>query len=70
DKGRFGFRYAQQSDRLTNPLVRDAESGELRVVSWPEALEAAAAGLAGARGRAGVLTGGRLTVEDAYAYSK
>ncbi|WP_431035903.1 NADH-quinone oxidoreductase subunit G [Streptomyces sp. P6-2-1] len=70
DKGRFGFRYAQQSDRLTNPLVRDPESGELRVVSWPEALEAAAAGLAGARGRAGVLTGGRLTVEDAYAYSK
>lgn len=38
--------------------------------SWPEALEAAAAGLSGARGRAGVLTGGRLTVEDAYAYSK
>ena len=38
--------------------------------SWPEALEAAAAGLAAARGRAGVLTGGRLTVEDAYAYSK
>ncbi|MET8557838.1 NADH-quinone oxidoreductase subunit G [Streptomyces sp. NPDC004959] len=70
DKGRFGFRYAQQTDRLTHPLVRDAESGELRVVSWPEALEAAAAGLAGARGRAGVLTGGRLTVEDAYAYSK
>ncbi|WEH29183.1 NADH-quinone oxidoreductase subunit G [Streptomyces sp. AM 3-1-1] len=70
DKGRFGFRYAQQTDRLTNPLVRDAESGELRVVSWPEALEAAAAGLAGARGRAGILTGGRLTVEDAYAYSK
>ncbi|MEE1774688.1 hypothetical protein PUR25_01070, partial [Streptomyces sp. JV181] len=38
--------------------------------SWPEALEAAAAGLSAARGRTGVLTGGRLTVEDAYAYSK
>ncbi|WP_306321110.1 MULTISPECIES: NADH-quinone oxidoreductase subunit G [unclassified Streptomyces] len=70
DKGRFGFRYAQKPDRLTHPLVRDAESGELRPASWPEALEAAANGLAAARGRAGVLTGGRLTVEDAYAYSK
>ncbi|MCX4828679.1 NADH-quinone oxidoreductase subunit G [Streptomyces sp. NBC_01016] len=70
DKGRFGFRYAQKPDRLTNPLVRDAESGELRPASWPEALEAAARGLAAARGRTGVLTGGRLTVEDAYAYSK
>lgn len=70
DKGRFGFRYAQQTDRLTHPMVRDKESGELRLAAWPEALEAAAAGLAAARGRAGVLTGGRLTVEDAYAYSK
>jgi len=30
----------------------------------------AAAGLAAARGRAGVLTGGRLTQEDAYGYAK
>ncbi|MFD3512643.1 NADH-quinone oxidoreductase subunit G [Streptomyces sp. NPDC058657] len=70
DKGRFGFRYAQRPDRLTTPLVRNAESGELEPASWPEALEAAAEGLSAARGRAGVLTGGRLTVEDAYAYSK
>ncbi|MFE9686055.1 NADH-quinone oxidoreductase subunit G [Streptomyces sp. NPDC006285] len=69
DKGRFGFRYAQQRDRLTTPLVRGA-SGELEPASWPEALEAAAQGLLAARSRAGVLTGGRLTVEDAYAYSK
>ncbi|MEV6756187.1 NADH-quinone oxidoreductase subunit G [Streptomyces sp. NPDC051214] len=70
DKGRFGFRYAQKPDRLTTPLVRNAETGELEAASWPEALEVAAVGLAAARGRAGVLTGGRLTVEDAYAYSK
>ncbi|MFE2694905.1 NADH-quinone oxidoreductase subunit G [Streptomyces mirabilis] len=69
DKGRFGFRYAQQRDRLETPLVR-GESGELEPASWPEALEAAARGLSAARGRTGVLTGGRLTVEDAYAYSK
>ncbi|MGW0752005.1 NADH-quinone oxidoreductase subunit G [Streptomyces sp. NPDC002587] len=69
DKGRFAFRYAQQRDRLTTPLVRGA-AGVLEPASWPEALEAAANGLAAARGRAGVLTGGRLTVEDAYAYAK
>ncbi|MEU8889142.1 NADH-quinone oxidoreductase subunit G [Streptomyces sp. NPDC048442] len=70
DKGRFGFRYAQRPDRLTTPLVRNTETGELEPTSWPEALAAAAKGLSAARGRAGVLTGGRLTVEDAYAYSK
>ncbi|PGH48832.1 NADH-quinone oxidoreductase subunit G [Streptomyces sp. Ru87] len=70
DKGRFAFRYAQRPDRLTHPLLRNAESGELEPVSWPEALEAAARGLAAARGRTGVLTGGRLTFEDAYAYAK
>ncbi|MEU6990051.1 NADH-quinone oxidoreductase subunit G [Streptomyces sp. NPDC046465] len=70
DKGRFGFRYAQRPDRLTTPLVRNAATGDLEPASWPEALDVAARGLAAARGRAGVLTGGRLTVEDAYAYSK
>ncbi|MFS8521645.1 MAG: NADH-quinone oxidoreductase subunit G [Micromonosporaceae bacterium] len=72
DKGRFGFRYATGPQRLRHPLVRDAATGELRVASWSEALAAAAEGLAAARdaGGVGVLTGGRLTVEDAYAYSK
>ncbi|MGW9495422.1 NADH-quinone oxidoreductase subunit G [Streptomyces prasinus] len=69
DKGRFGFRYAQQRDRLGTPLVRNAE-GELEPASWPDALRIAAQGLLASRGRTGVLTGGRLTVEDAYAYSK
>jgi NADH-quinone oxidoreductase subunit G len=69
DKGRWAFTYATEPDRLVTPLVRN-ESGVLAPASWPEALGAAAAGLAAARGRAGVLTGGRLTVEDAYAYAK
>jgi NADH-quinone oxidoreductase subunit G len=69
DKGRFGFRYAQRPERFTHPLVRGAD-GELAPASWPEALAAAAAGLSGAHGRAAVLTGGRVTVEDAYAYAK
>ncbi len=69
DKGRWAFTYATQPDRLSSPLVRD-EAGVLRPASWPEALSTAAHGLLAARGRTGVLPGGRLTVEDAYAYAK
>ncbi|WP_446665027.1 NADH-quinone oxidoreductase subunit G [Flexivirga sp. B27] len=70
DKGRWAFKYAT-TKRLETPLVRD-ESGDLRVASWPEALDVAAKGLAAAKGAGGVgvLTGGRVSVEDAYAYSK
>ena len=72
DKGRWAFTWATAADRLTIPLVRDPDSGELVPASWPEALEAAARGLAAARerGGVGVLVGGRVTVEDAYAYAK
>jgi NADH-quinone oxidoreductase subunit G len=71
DKGRWAFQYATQADRLLNPMVRNA-AGVLVETSWPEALEAAARGLAAARdnGGVGVLPGGRLTEEDAYAYAK
>ncbi|MSW36056.1 MAG: NADH-quinone oxidoreductase subunit G, partial [Actinobacteria bacterium] len=68
DKGRFAFGYAAEG-RLTHPMVRD-ESGELVVASWPEAMSIAAAGLRRAGSRTAVLTGGRLTLEDAYSYSK
>src|SRR3954468_14881316 len=70
DKGRFAFLYARQDDRLTTPLVRDEETGEHRPASWPEAFAVAARGLRASEGAVGVLTGGRLTGEDAYAYSK
>ncbi|GGQ32843.1 NADH-quinone oxidoreductase subunit G [Actinomadura coerulea] len=69
DKGRWAFTYGTQPERLTQPLVR-GEDGELEPASWPEALTIAARGLAAARGSAGVLTGGRVTLEDAYAYAK
>src|SRR3954471_19096047 len=71
DKGRWGFRYTTAFDRITTPLIRDSGTGEFREASWSEALLAAAEGLTAAKGRGvGVLTGGRLTVEDAYAYAK
>ena len=67
DKGRWAFKYVTALDRLTHPLVRNAD-GVLVQASWPEALAAAAAGLKGKR--AAVITGGRVTTEDAYGYSK
>ena len=71
DKGRFAHRYTEVGDRITRPMVRGAD-GQLVAVSWTDAMAAAAAGLATARdtGGVGVLTGGRLTVTDAYAYAK
>ncbi|MGC4935198.1 NADH-quinone oxidoreductase subunit G [Gordonia sp. DT30] len=69
DKGRWAFAYAAQPDRLATPLVRDRH-GNLREASWVEALRTAAEVLRAARGRAGVLTGGRITAEDAYTYAR
>ncbi|MGW4326398.1 NADH-quinone oxidoreductase subunit G [Nocardia sp. NPDC004573] len=69
DKGRWAFTYATEPDRLTTPLVRGWD-GELAPASWSEALAAAAEGLAASFGNAGVLVGGRVTEEDAYAYAK
>jgi NADH-quinone oxidoreductase subunit G len=69
DKGRWGFRYATESDRLNSPLIRN-EDGVLVPASWPHALSVAANGLLAATQGAGVLTGGRLTLEDSYAYAK
>ncbi len=68
DKDRFAFHYATAPDRITYPRVRD-EDGSLRPASWPEAFAVAARGLADA-GASAVLTGGRITAEDGYAYSK
>ncbi|MGH3739454.1 MAG: NADH-quinone oxidoreductase subunit G, partial [Micromonosporaceae bacterium] len=72
DKDRFAFKYPVAFDRLTAPLVKDPETGEQRKASWTEAFRVAADGIRRARSASGVgvLTGGRLTIEDAYAYAK
>ena len=67
DKGRFAFTYLPNG-RVASPMIR--RNGELEPASWPEALAYTAEKLALAKGRAGVLTGGRLTLEDAYAYAR
>jgi NADH-quinone oxidoreductase subunit G len=68
DKDRFAHRYGDGEDRLTRPLVRDGDV--LRPASWPDAIDVAVRGLQAAGSSVGVLTGGRLTLEDAYGYSK
>jgi NADH-quinone oxidoreductase subunit G len=70
DKSRFAFRYLTSKGRITRPMVR-GEDGILTETSWTDALRVAAEGLLAAReGGIGVLAGGRLTLEDAYAYAK
>jgi len=68
DKDRFAHRYGLGEDRLQRPLVRDGDV--LRPASWPEAIDVAVQGLRAAGASTGVLTGGRLPLEDAYAYAK
>jgi NADH-quinone oxidoreductase subunit G len=69
DRGRYGFAYAQSPDRLLIPHI--ASGGELRTASWSEALRRAADGVRAARAKGvGVLVGGHLTDQDAYALQK
>jgi NADH-quinone oxidoreductase subunit G len=64
DKGRFAHHYAQSKERLTTPLVR--KNGKLTKVSWKEALERAAAGLAEAGTETLAIASGHLANEDLY----
>ncbi|MCU1374783.1 MAG: NADH-quinone oxidoreductase, chain, partial [Actinomycetia bacterium] len=73
DKGRYDYAAIGSEARLTSPKVRKA--GELVDVSWAEALQVVADGLAKARddrgpGGIGVIGGARLPNEDAYAWAK
>ncbi len=68
DKGRFGYHYVSSQDRLDTPLVRQAE-GAFEATGWGEALATAAEHL-GKGARVGVIAGGHLTTEDAYAVAR
>ncbi|MGK2880902.1 MAG: NADH-quinone oxidoreductase subunit G [Mycobacterium sp.] len=69
DKGRWAFAYAGPRERITGPLVRERD-GTQRPASWSEAVALAVRGLSAGRGGTGILVGGRVTQEDAYAYAK
>jgi NADH-quinone oxidoreductase subunit G len=69
DRGRYGFAYAQSPQRVLVPQL--AEEGKLRTAAWSEALRRAADGIRAAKGKGvGVLVGGHLTDQDAYALQK
>ncbi len=67
-KGRFGTGFVHARDRVLRPLVR--HGGGWREVSWDEALETAAEGLARHRGRFGALASAKATNEDGYVVQK
>jgi NADH-quinone oxidoreductase subunit G len=69
DRGRYGFASTQSPDRVLIPHI--ASDGELRTASWSEALRRAADGIRAGRAKGvGVLVGGHLTDQDAYALQK
>jgi NADH-quinone oxidoreductase subunit G len=70
DRGRYTFNYLYSPHRLRHPLIR--RDGELTPASYDEALALAAERLAPAAQakRVGVIGGGRLSDEEAYALQK
>jgi NADH-quinone oxidoreductase subunit G len=73
DKGRYGIEWVHAESRFLDPMIR--RDGELVDVSWPEALDAAAAEIrrvVDLHGPAAVavLGGARGTNEDAYAWAR
>jgi NADH-quinone oxidoreductase subunit G len=74
NKGRYAFDFANSPERITQPLVRQA-NGDMKAVSWEEALAHVGkkfAELRDARGgkSIGVIGGNRLTNEEAYLLQK
>jgi NADH-quinone oxidoreductase subunit G len=72
-KGRYAFDFANNEQRLTQPLVR--MGGKLIAVTWEQALEAAANGLKQARdthggASVGVIGSNRTTNEENYLLQK
>ena len=68
DKDRFAFKWSGVQ-RLNTPFVR--ENGQLVPTSWSDALDRVHRALAGRSGdQFGFLPGGRLSFEDAWAWSK
>jgi predicted molibdopterin-dependent oxidoreductase YjgC len=72
-KGRFGFDYIHNPDRLTEPLIREGE--KFRPASWDEALNRVADGLKKVKAEhgpdaIGVLVSAKCTNEENYLLQK
>lgn len=64
DKGRFTYHFAQDRQRLDQPLIR--KHGELVPASWAEAFDMAAERIKEAGSRLLTVAGGRLSNEDLF----
>lgn len=74
NKGRYGFDFANREDRITQPMLKQAD-GTFKAVTWEEALSFAGKRLREIRdsrggSSIGVLGGNRLTNEEAYLLQK
>jgi predicted molibdopterin-dependent oxidoreductase YjgC len=72
-KGRFGYDFLSDPERLKTPLVR--ENGDLREASWEEALDLVAERLGAVMEESGpdaigVLSSARITNEENYIAQK
>jgi formate dehydrogenase alpha subunit len=67
-KGRFATGFVHSSDRVTSPMVKS--DGQWVGVTWDEALDVAAEGLARHRGRFAALASAKATNEDGYVIQK
>jgi predicted molibdopterin-dependent oxidoreductase YjgC len=73
-KGRFAYDFVHHEDRLTYPLVRDAD-GQLQRATWEEALKRTAEGLQSIKQAHGpdalaFISSSRCTVEENYLVQK
>ena len=74
-KGRFAYGYANHTDRILNPMIRENINDPWQEVSWAEAMEFTANRMKGiqekyGRQSVGVITSSRCTNEEAYLVQK
>ncbi|MCV2881499.1 formate dehydrogenase subunit alpha [Actibacterium sp. XHP0104] len=74
-KGRFAYGYANHTDRILNPMIRDTIDQPWREVSWDEALSFTATRLRDIQARYGVsaiggITSSRCTNEETFLVQK
>jgi predicted molibdopterin-dependent oxidoreductase YjgC len=73
-KGRFAYDFIHHEDRITEPLIRNAD-GSYREASWDEALRFAADGLGRVKEKygsdsLGFISSARCTIEENYLMQK
>ncbi len=68
DKGRFAYHHVSAEDRLETPLIR-GEQDAFETAPWGRAYQMIAEKLQG-KSRIGVIAGGHLTTEDAFAIGR